>query len=174
METRSIPLSQNQVATVDASDYELLSQHVWSAWWNPCTASFYAVRSVLVIVDGKKQRRTIYMARQLLGLEHGDSRQGDHRNHDTLDCRRANLRVARRSQNQHNTQRRTDNLSGYKGVYLDSQREKWVARITADGKSRQLGVFHDLKLAALAYDAAARTLFGEFACTNFPDPAMQS
>jgi hypothetical protein len=129
---------------------------------------------VITIVDGKMQRRSLYMHRQLLGLEHGDPRQGDHRNHDTLDCRRANLRIATRSQQQHNTQRRSDNLSGYKGVFLDAQRGKWVAKITVAGKPRYLGVFRDLKLAALAYDAAAIAAFGRFALINFPDPAMQS
>ena len=43
----------------------------------------------------------------------------------------------------------------------------WVAKITVDGKQRYLGSFKDLKLAALAYDEAARSLFGEFAHTNF-------
>jgi hypothetical protein len=171
---RSIPLSQSQIARVDSEDYESLSKWKWCAWFNKCTSSFYAVRTELCCVDGKRQRRMIYMQRALLGLGHGDPLQADHRDHDTLHNTRANLRVASRSQNQHNTRRRKDCRSDFKGVHLDAQRGMWVARITVNGKQRHIGSFKEPKTAALAYDAAARTHYAEFANLNFPDPAIES
>ena len=40
--TRHIPLSQGQVAIVDAEDYEFLMQWNWYAAWMPSTQSYYA------------------------------------------------------------------------------------------------------------------------------------
>ncbi len=42
----------------------------------------------------------------------------------------------------------------------------WVAQICIDGDNRVLGSYRTQTEAALAYDAAARELHGEFAATN--------
>lgn len=78
---REIPLTQGQVALVDASDYEWLMQWKWFALWNKTSRSFYAARNPKNI-DGK--RAHIRMNRLILGLEYGDPRMGDHRDGNTL------------------------------------------------------------------------------------------
>jgi hypothetical protein len=49
-----------------------------------------------------KERKKVYLHRAILGLEAGDVRQCDHINRDTLDNRRANLRMATVLENAHN------------------------------------------------------------------------
>ncbi len=97
----------------------------------------------------------------------------DHINHDKLDNRRENLRLATHQQNKWNTKKpssRTDTpfTSKYKGVSLFKKNGRWTASIRINGKSKRLGYFSTEEDAARAYDIAARANFGEFACCNFP------
>jgi hypothetical protein len=98
----------------------------------------------------------------------------DHKNGNGLDCTRENLRLATRSQNQHNAGRRMyagARSSRFKGVHWHRVTGKWVAQIMAARKYHYLGLFIDEEQAARAYDAAARELHGEFAQLNFPEVA---
>lgn len=56
---------------------------------------------------------------------------------------------------------------GYRGVHKRGKRFR--AYITFEGERRYLGTFDTAKEAALQYDAVARTLYGGFAKTNFPE-----
>lgn len=92
----------------------------------------------------------------------------DHRNGDTLDNRRSNLRICTHQQNQWN--RKTSlGKSRFKGVTFVKRTRKWIARVEHCGKRRSYGTFSTELQAALAYDAAAVELFGEFASPNFPE-----
>ena len=93
----------------------------------------------------------------------------DHINHNGLDNRKSNLRFG---SHQHNVFNRRPNLhavSLYKGVRWNTQRNKWMAYITIDGKGIYLGVFDNEEDAARAYDAKATEVFGEYAYLNFPE-----
>ncbi len=91
----------------------------------------------------------------------------DHKNRDTLDNRRENLRVVSRSYNCANASkmRRSGSTSKFKGVSVKSN-GKYEARITKDGKTKSLGTFANESDAAKAYDDAAREIFGDSALTN--------
>ena len=101
----------------------------------------------------------------------------DHTNGDKTDNRISNLRAATRADNQHNRKavpkvNGNPTSSPYCGVYLNRRSNRWIARIRAyepDKGSVQhgLGTYGCQTAAALAYDAAARRLHGEFAKTNF-------
>ncbi len=151
---RLIPLTQGQNAIVDAIDFERVSKHLWYAQWNKSVGSFYATRKAL--------GRSILLHRFILSCMPGES--GDHKDGNTLDNRRLNLRKCSYAQNRANQRKRSDNSSGYKGVCYDSKRCKW--RSTA--KNVHVGYFSTNLEAAHAYDEKAKELFGEFAKLNFP------
>jgi hypothetical protein len=95
----------------------------------------------------------------------------DHRNGNTLDNRKSNLRVCTHQQNQWN-RKRAPGVSRFKGVahWKNGLNGRvWRARIEKDGQRHFLGDFPTQLAAALAYDAAAIELFGEFAAPNFPE-----
>lgn len=162
---KHIQLTQNQVALVDDSDYAELSKHKWCASKNP-NGDFYATRNVKI--NGKLH--TIFMHREILGLEYGDPRHSNHKNHQTLDNRRDNIRICTRNQNQMNQKPRQNTTSKYKGVSWVKQREEWQAQVRVNGKSIHLGYYDDEEMAAMAYDLVARKAHGEFAYLNFLPP----
>jgi hypothetical protein len=88
----------------------------------------------------------------------------DHINGNRLDNRWINLRPATASQNSGNSKRRSDNSSGFKGVYWNKRDNKWQARIGADCK--YLGLFDCPAAAYFAYVIAADKRFGEYARGN--------
>lgn len=75
----------------------------------------------------------------------------------------ANLRRCDQSQNSANQSKRIQNTSGRKGVTWCAMTNKWRAKITFRGRCLHIGRFTDLDSAARAYQAAADTLFSEFA-----------
>lgn len=87
----------------------------------------------------------------------------DHANGNTFDNRLANLRAATPTQNMGN-KRKVVGASGLKGVRPNGS--KWGAYIRKGGTFCALGKFESKDDAARAYDNAAVTEFGEFACTN--------
>lgn len=160
---RTIHLTQNQSAIVDASDFGWLNQWKWYAAWNSHTESFYAVRRA-PWVNGKECH--LRMHRVILGLNVGDQRSGDHANRDTLDNRRSNLRIASRSQNMHNRRAGRNNTSGFKGVCFYRPTGRWLAAIGINNYRHHLGFFDTPEQAHAAYCEAAAKYHGEFARTK--------
>ena len=76
----------------------------------------------------------------------------------------ANLREATDSQNGSNGPMRKNNSIGFKGVTRHA--DKYKSAIMINKKRIHLGVFITAKEAAIAYDNAAISYFGEFAKTN--------
>lgn len=155
----SIPLTRGQSAIVDAADYEWLIQWKWHALWCRCAPSFYAARHVRI--DGRK--KIVLMHRLILGLDFGDKRRGDHKNMNSLDNRRSNLRIATHQQNLYNRRMMNRNTSGYKGVTWDKQHNRWCAQIVVQRRRVWLGRFDTAEAAYAAYCEAALRLHGEFA-----------
>lgn len=58
---------------------------------------------------------------------------------------------------------RTSNSSGFKGVFWNSQKARWQARITVSGLVKGLGLFKDIRDAAKAYRTEAVRVWGTFA-----------
>lgn len=148
-----IPLSRGLNAKVDDSDYEELSKYKWYAV--RCFGKCYARRC-----DGRNKK--IYMHRQIAGFP--ARLFVDHKDGDSLNNQRHNLRNCNQSQNMANRDG-YGVTSQYKGVTRKDS--KWIARIGFSGREIYLGVYEKEIDAALAYDKKASELFGEFAETNF-------
>jgi hypothetical protein len=161
---RTIPLSQGQEAIVDASNYEWLNVRKWYAMWDPAKRGFYAVRHGIT-PQGKD--RLVYMHREVLGLKYGDVQEGDHRNREeTLDNRIQNLRIVNDQQQQFHKGKYTSNQSGFKGVSKCSDRDAYLACISIDGKTKNLGRRKTPEAAYELYCSAARRLHGEYVCLD--------
>lgn len=161
--TIEIPLTRGLVALVDNTDAELVSPYKWRA--KPHWRTWYAICHVLRS-DGV--RTTQRMHSLLTGYA-----RTDHANGDGLDNRRLNLRPATNQENSRNKRKHIGGkYSRFKGVSW--WHDRWCAKIASSGHQVHLGVFTDEIAAALAYDAAARGLFGEFAALNFPGPGERS
>lgn len=148
---------KNGINTViDAGDAErVFSGNRWCASWSG--RDWYFVRG------GHGMPRQ-YLHRVIIGVE-DKAFAVDHRDGDTTNNRRDNLRVCTQQQNTFNSKSRKS-ASGYKGVVWTPHCKKWSARITKDGKDIYLGLLLEIKDAALAYNVAAVKYFGEFARLN--------
>ncbi len=158
---KEIQLTQGQVTIVDDADYEWLNQWSWFAGWFKGSRSFYAMRTIWNDARPRPKSHTQRIHRLIMGVT-DPSIYVDHRNHNTLDNRRDNLRIATPTQNQANAGKR-NGTSQYKGV--SRLGKKWRAMIRINGKHIHLGCFANELDAALTYQQAARKHFGEFAHT---------
>ena len=158
---RRIYLGEGEWTKVDQEDYSRLGKYKWSVIGSG--KNLYAVRHVKV---GPKLTKIVRLHREIMNAPKGML--VDHRNGETLDSRRDNLRLATHSQNQFNKRKtRSKTSSLYRGVYFDKRRVQWQAYIRYNGKRKYLGGFRDEIAAGKAYDAAAKKYHGEFACLNF-------
>lgn len=155
-ECRKVPLTRDQYSTVDAGRYEEVLSLNFFAKRSENGQCFYGARKTSV--EGRRGLQPL--SNLILGLPSGVI--VDHRNHDTLDNRRKNLRPADRSQNGGNNRTSKANTSGHKGIY--PVRGKWRAIITKDREQIHLGYFDKFEEAVQAWQAKAVELFGEFAC----------
>jgi len=153
---RFIALTKGQTATVDAADFDWLSQWNWHAQWAERVKMFYAARTE----GGTKvlMHRAIKSATEDVEV--------DHKDHDGLNNRKGNLRTCTKDQNARNRKQQVNNTSGYKGVTWQNRRSPWKAGIYVNRKRIHLGSFPTKAQAAKAYDDAAKIHHGEFALTN--------
>ena len=121
-----------------------------------------------VYPEGKHREETL--ARVILGLARGDGKIADHVGGDTLDNRRANLRVTDARGNARNQGARVDNASGRRGVSYHRHTGLWRAQVNHAKDRHHLGVYATPAEAAVAYTAAAKLLFGEHYRPELPHP----
>jgi hypothetical protein len=153
----SIPLTRDGHTLIDAEDYEAVSRHSWYLHRTAGRKNYAASR-----VRGRVVLLHRFLVHAPAGLE------VTHVNRDGLDNRRSNLRIATHSDTHHNIPAQEGCTSEYKGVCWHRGGRKWVAQIDFEGVHYYLGLYRSEEDAAIAFDAVARALHGQFAFLNFP------
>lgn len=87
---------------------------------------------------------------------------------DHKDCNRSfnkgsNLRLASDSENARNSQIKSSNKSGFKGVHFDKRAGKWRVSVHFQGKQHTVGYYEDLELAGLVATETRNKYHGEYA-----------
>lgn len=150
-----IRLTQGQFAKVSDRDYSWINSFKWCAHKNP-DGTFYAVRRM------PRSRSSLVRLHRFIMHVSSSTVHVDHRNHDTLDCQRGNLRRCSRAQNMRNRRGANKNSKlGIRGI-SSTPSGKWRVRLMVDGAEKHIGIFHSLTLARSAYIKANRKYFEEF------------
>lgn len=147
-----VTLTKGYEAIVNVSDLAVICGFNWSALTSPRRSAVYACR----VSNGQM----VLMHRAILGASRGD--EIDHKDGDGLNNRRENLRQCTRSQNNCNIGLRTDNKSGFKGVFKEARSNKWRAEVQIGGRIRRLGLFNSAVDAHAARCIAVSEMHGEF------------
>ncbi|KKN79020.1 hypothetical protein LCGC14_0344960 [marine sediment metagenome] len=186
---REIELTKGYVVKVDDEDYDWLMTYSWHALESSNEIKRRRLRDRVVaraavrvnLPNGRYAYEVVYMHRLIMKAK--PKEQVDHKNHDTLDNRRENLRIVTNQQNSWNS-RGAKSFNGkptssrFKGVYRKVCKYKgepkykyWVSKIRVNGKEITLGHFKTEVEAACYYDMAAHKHFGEHAYLNFDGAA---
>lgn len=157
-----IPLTKGKFAKVDDEDFEEMMKYSWYAGLCNKGKGYAMNTKYLSCVDGKYKYRRVSMHRLIIGAIQGQV--VDHKDGDTLNNQKSNLRICTYSQNSTNRTKSRGKTSKYLGVVLVKGR--WRPSICKEGKREWLGGFDTENEAADAYNVAAIRLHGEFATLN--------
>lgn len=149
---KEIILSNGKVVLIDDDDFARVSQYNWHD-------------------DGRGRAKAHINGRQIklsrFILSPPRDKDVDHKNGITLDNRKENLIVCSRGENICRRRKfKGPTTSKYKGVYFQSERKKWRAKVTFRGVVYHIGLFDSENDAARAYNTRALELHGEFALIN--------
>ena len=134
----------------DIEDYPLIRDYTWSE--HILTNGYHALNAW-----DSKTESVVRMPWLIVGKWH------DHINHNPLDNRRSNLRVASQEENVYNRGMQKTNTSGVIGVYWMKDREKWRALLRKHGKVAHSSDHQSFEDAVIARLTAEAQHFGRFA-----------
>ncbi len=145
-------------ATIDADNYNIVKDRKWRVCCGRVGFMGY-------VASGWKET-FILLHRLLTGAP--DGQMVDHKDRDTLNNKRENLRFCTRSQNKMNSRTPRHSKSGVKNVCFATGPKKWQSHIKVDGKKIHLGFFDRLEDAKQAVDDNRLKYHGEFLCDGTP------
>jgi hypothetical protein len=146
-----LELTQGYVGLIDESDAEMVGVCNWRTAIGKRDSYAYARGFPF-----RGTNKAVRLHRFLLGTDD----MVDHINRNGIDNRRCNLRVITQPQNMANRAVNKNKVVPFKGVVQQGN------RFSATCRGTRLGTFSNAIEAALAYDAAAIRIFGEYAATN--------
>lgn len=159
---RALTLTNSDVlvALVDGADYERVKGYYWfgapGRMRKDGTRNWWAYASI-------GNSKSVALHRLLMDPPAG--MEVDHKNRNGLDNRRSNMRLATKGQNNANVPGRS--RTGFKGVYKVARCRTTPFKAVCQGKT--IGWFATAEAAAMAYNDAAMSAFGEFAVLNVAD-----
>jgi hypothetical protein len=161
-----IELTKGYFAKIDDEDFVEVSKYKWHVLFKRKGGKPYANTSIHISGSGKNRKKKNINLHKLIMKT---TNHVDHKNGDTLDNQKINLRECNNSQNHMNIPKiKKKTASKYKGVSFRKEHKysKWRATIRVNGKSMELGCFVTEIEAAKAYNEAATKYHGEFANIN--------
>lgn len=149
-----IPLANTTLtAKVSDQDFSLVSRYQW-----------HRIKGRYTFYAGSMVRGRRLKMHQLIKPGH---KMLDHADGNGLNNWRSNIRPCTPAQNTQNSIKIPGKRSSdYRGVCWLRREQKWLAQICVNYKQTKLGYFSEQEAAAIAYNIAARKLFGRFARLN--------
>jgi hypothetical protein len=122
----------------------------WYAAWNPHVQGYYAhANKYLGKRDGKRRNKTLIMHRLITEATAGLD--VDHINHETLNNKRENLRIATRSGNMMNRRGADrDSSTGHRAISHHKASGKFQLLVQVDQKKKHIGLFSTIEEAIAA------------------------
>ncbi|MDR1837581.1 MAG: HNH endonuclease [Treponema sp.] len=146
---------------IDNEDYELFSKYSWVVDKRPGRVYFKCYGG-----GGRKNVKHFYLHRLIAGANEPEkgfvntNNIVDHINHNTLDNRRCNLRICTQAENVRNARGKLGR--GLPKGVRKASKNRFSARICANDQDVHLGTFDTVIEAKLAYDNAAKDIYGDY------------
>lgn len=135
----------------DKEDYPLIQDKFW---YNSNGYLYHCY-----VLDGKNH----YVAFHRLIMNVDDNLYVDHKDRNTTNNRKSNLRICTHQENDRNSNLTSANKSGVLGVYFDKSRKKWTAVVTINHKEKYFGRYVNFDDAVRARLKGEIEYFKEFA-----------
>ncbi|KKN42138.1 hypothetical protein LCGC14_0716420 [marine sediment metagenome] len=149
-----------QIVKIDDSIYSVIKNHKISIKANHSNKkhrnNFYAT----IWLNGKH----VSLHRFVMSARKGEI--VDHKDCNSLNNQKNNLRKVTRSQNAVNRHHKRKSTSKYYGVNYDKTRNLWECKLKKDQVKIWVGRFKNEEEAALAYNKKAIEIHGQFATLN--------
>ena len=115
------------------------------------------------IINGKRSYSTFYLSQKIMRTDVGCI--VDHKDHNTLDNRKSNLRITETTYNLKNRETRNkNNTTGFRNVCFFHG--EYVVQLQINGKNKVLGKFKDVDDAGQFAEQMRQKYYGEFAGNN--------
>jgi len=148
---------------IEFADFDkvLNYKYKWYAKHNINTDSFYVYATIYNNLLGRNS--TIKLSKYI--LDYKGNQEVDHKDHDTLNNRRSNLRVALFSDNsKHRKGKNSNNKTGYRNVsFINGW---YVVQLQIEGQNKIIGKFKDLDEAGGFAKIMREKYYGDFSGEN--------
>ncbi len=144
-----IQLSTGEFVKVDNCDFLFLNRWRWFGFKKGKSTKTYAVR-----MEKRNGHWHSVRMHRVIAVKKGlviDGVMIDHRNQDSLDNRRRNLRIATASENQWNSKVRKDSRTGQRGI-RQTRNGTYEVRVQRENKRFHVGTFNNLTEAIDAHN----------------------
>jgi hypothetical protein len=148
--------SNNEEFYFDLDDYEKIKSICWYVRFRNGK-----VKEVCSAEIGT--RKHILLHQFVLGISAGDGIEIDHADKNPRNNQKYNLRDCTHAENLRNKSVRSDNVTGITGIGWDKSRNKWIGRLTINGKRIFRKRYDNLEDAIYNRLKAEKQYFGEFA-----------
>lgn len=129
-------------ALIDREDLPLINQYKWHLRKGYATTTIPHPLGGYDI-KGRKRQKCLFMHRLILNLSEENKIKVDHKDRNTLNNHKNNLRLANYKLNGQNRKSNIDSTSKYRGVSWLTCKNRWRAICVLNGKQYYLGLFKD-------------------------------